>query len=540
MLIYSIENLYYLPVFLLAVTLSAAASRRFFSYWNLWAHLLGGLILSSSLFYIVHLTWVIYSTGELISKVFLVSIFVATLISFGFLFLELFTIANVMARKSHREVLIEPQGSLKYEPFVSIHVPTFTEPPEVVKATLEALTQLDYKNYEVLVIDNNTIVNEFWEPVRDYCLEIGPRFRFFHVDNLPGAKAGALNFALQNTDARAEIIAVIDSDYQVKPDFLKALVPHFKNPKIAIVQTPQDYRDFTPGSYAENCLWEYRYFFSFVMPSCHEYNAASFMGTMGLIRKRVLTDIKNWSEWCVTEDTELGVRTNQNQLETVYLDKSFGEGLMPFEFRDYKNQRHRWVFGNMQIIRRNVGDLFFSLSSINKLDVFQKISYLSQLTVWFNNIFLISLITLSISLAKLFNFMVPDSVIFTTLLLFIIFMSSKTLIFLWALKKKEGLNLHQACGALFSHLSLSWPMATAWWKCLFSPKGSFWRTSKEPHKLITKDRVQTVEWELLFFIAFTFLGIFFVTQEQFLIATLLLAQAALIYLPPLVAIVKFK
>ena len=43
-----------------------------------------------------------------------------------------------------------------YTPMVSLHLPTYDEPPEVVIETLRALSVLDYPAYEVLVIDNNT------------------------------------------------------------------------------------------------------------------------------------------------------------------------------------------------------------------------------------------------------------------------------------------------------------------------------------------------------------------------------------------------
>jgi cellulose synthase/poly-beta-1,6-N-acetylglucosamine synthase-like glycosyltransferase len=41
-------------------------------------------------------------------------------------------------------------------PRVSIHVPTYNEPPQMVIETLNALARLDYDNYEVIILDNNT------------------------------------------------------------------------------------------------------------------------------------------------------------------------------------------------------------------------------------------------------------------------------------------------------------------------------------------------------------------------------------------------
>jgi len=63
-------------------------------------------------------------------------------------------------------------------------------------ATLRALAALDYPNYEVLVVDNNTPDEETWQPVEKICRELGPRFRFIHLENWPGFKSGALNFGL--------------------------------------------------------------------------------------------------------------------------------------------------------------------------------------------------------------------------------------------------------------------------------------------------------------------------------------------------------
>ncbi|MFP3527663.1 glycosyltransferase, partial [Pantoea sp. SIMBA_072] len=76
-------------------------------------------------------------------------------------------------------------------------------------------------DYEVLIIDNNTKDPAVWEPVRDYCETLGPRFKFFHVSPLAGFKGGALNYLIPHTAKDAEVIAVIDSDYCVSPNWLK-------------------------------------------------------------------------------------------------------------------------------------------------------------------------------------------------------------------------------------------------------------------------------------------------------------------------------
>jgi len=106
----------------------------------------------------------------------------------------------------------------------------------MVIETLNHLAHIDYDNYEVIVLDNNTKDEDVWKPVEAHCRTLGPRFRFYHFDQVKGFKAGALNEALALTDPAALHIAVIDSDYQVEPHWLRRALPLFADPKIAVVQ----------------------------------------------------------------------------------------------------------------------------------------------------------------------------------------------------------------------------------------------------------------------------------------------------------------
>jgi exo-beta-1,3-glucanase (GH17 family)/cellulose synthase/poly-beta-1,6-N-acetylglucosamine synthase-like glycosyltransferase len=243
-------------------------------------------------------------------------------------------------------------------PFVSIHVPAYNEPPAMMIETLDALAQLDYPLFEVLVIDNNTRDPEVWRPVAEHCARLGPRFRFFHVDPLAGFKAGALNFALKHTDPAAAIVAVIDSDYVVDAHWLKDLVPQFHDERIGLVQAPQDYRDETGSAFKAICYSEYQGFFYIGMVTRNERNAIIQHGTMTLVRRDVLAEVGGWSEWCITEDAELGLAIFEHAYDAVYIPRTYGKGLMPDTFADYQKQRFRWAYGAMQILRRHAAYIF--------------------------------------------------------------------------------------------------------------------------------------------------------------------------------------
>lgn len=239
-----------------------------------------------------------------------------------------------------------------YRPKVSIHLPCYNEPPAMVIATLDALAQLDYPDFEVLVIDNNTPDPATWKPVQAHCARLGQRFRFFHVAPLEGFKGGALNYLLEHTAADAEVVAVIDADYCVAPDWLRHMVPHFADPNIAIVQSPQDYRDGDTSLFKTLCELEYQGFFHIGMVTRNDRNAIIQHGTMTLTRRSVLQEL-GWAGWCICEDAELGLRIFERGLSAAYHPASYGKGLMPDTFSAFKKQRVRWAYGAVQILKRH-------------------------------------------------------------------------------------------------------------------------------------------------------------------------------------------
>jgi cellulose synthase/poly-beta-1,6-N-acetylglucosamine synthase-like glycosyltransferase len=228
----------------------------------------------------------------------------------------------------------------------------------MVIATLDALARLDYENYEVVVLDNNTADPATWRPVELHCAALGPAFRFFHLDGVKGFKAGALNEALRLTDPEAGFVAVIDSDYQVEPFWLRRALPYFASREVALVQGPQDYRDGASTAFKRMCFEEYRGFFQIGMVERNEYDAIIQHGTMTIVRRDALEEVGGWSVWCITEDTELGLKLFEAGYGAAYIPQSMGKGLTPDTLGAFMSQRYRWVYGAMQILKRHAGAMF--------------------------------------------------------------------------------------------------------------------------------------------------------------------------------------
>jgi exo-beta-1,3-glucanase (GH17 family)/cellulose synthase/poly-beta-1,6-N-acetylglucosamine synthase-like glycosyltransferase len=385
-------------------------------------------------------------------------------------------------------------------PFVSIHVPAYNEPPDMLIATLNALAALDYVNYEVLVIDNNTPDEAMWKPVEAHCQTLGAHFRFFHVAPLTGYKAGALNFALRHTAQQAAVVAVIDSDYQVKANWLRALVGHFAEPSVAIVQAPQDYRDFDDNAFKAMCYAEYKGFFHIGMVTRNERNAIIQHGTMTMVRRSVLAQVGGWGETTITEDAELGLRIFEQGHQAVYAETSYGQGLMPDTFLDYKKQRYRWAYGAMQILREHAGTFFKLKSGLNGGQRYHFIAgWLPWIADGFNYIF--TLLAIVWSVLMLFDPVAFNAPHWIISLVPIVFFGFKLLKMLVLYRSRMRASLRTALAAALSGLALSHTIAKAVLYGLFiGRKMPFLRTPKQASSVAVFQALRNAGQETLLMI----------------------------------------
>ena len=361
---------------------------------------------------------------------------------------------------------------------VSVHVPLYNEPPDMVADTLRALSRLDYDNFEVLVIDNNTKDPAVWRPVEAFCAELGERFRFVHIDHCPGFKAGALNRGIAMTDPAAEVIAVIDSDYMVAPGWLRDLVPHFDRPDVAFVQAPQDYRDGGESLFKRMCFWEYAGFFRIGMVQRNERNAVIQHGTMTMVRRELLERIGGWSEWCITEDAELGLRLYEQGWDSVYVPTSYGRGVTPDDFAAYKGQRFRWAYGSVQIVKRHLAALL--LPGTTRLDGAQRYQFLAGWLPWFAdglNV-LCSVLGLVWSVQAIFFSKVFDFPFIAAIALAIALFAFKAAKTLMLYRNRVDCTFVEALGASLAGLALSYTVAKAIFLGVFTSRCPFLRTPK--------------------------------------------------------------
>ena len=165
---------------------------------------------------------------------------VALLLIFAYALAQLNLLFNYLRAPSRTENENCPKFDLNNTdeiPHVTIQLPVFNE-MYVMERLLDNISEIDYpqSKLEIQVLDDST--DETVESTSSQIKELqasGLDIVHIHRTNRDGFKAGALKEGLKV--AKGEFIAIFDSDFLPKKDWLKRTIPYFKNENIGVVQT---------------------------------------------------------------------------------------------------------------------------------------------------------------------------------------------------------------------------------------------------------------------------------------------------------------
>ena len=159
-------------------------------------------------------------------------------------FLSIWRIEDPPARLAPRtvnEVLGEPLGEDR--PLrVDVLITTLSEPVDLVRRSVRDAKALRYPHpltVRILVLDDGRRA-----AMRELAREEG--VDYLTRPSNAGFKAGNLKHAIDRTDG--DLFVVCDADTRLLPDFLAETLGHFRDPRVAWVQTPQWFFDVAPGT----------------------------------------------------------------------------------------------------------------------------------------------------------------------------------------------------------------------------------------------------------------------------------------------------
>ena len=240
-------------------------------------------------------------------------------------------------------------------PFVTIQLPIYNE-RYVVERLIDSVMAMDYpKNlFEVQILDDSW--DETSELARISALKwFSKGFGVVHLKrpHRIGFKAGALSYGLHR--AKGEFIAIFDADFIPDPNFLLDVVPHFANPKVAMVQTRWGHlnRGFS-------FLTEMQAFgldAHFTIEQSGRSKAGSFInfnGTAGVWRKQAVEQSGGWSSDTLTEDLDLSYRAQLKGWEFIYLSDVVSPAELPVSMSALKTQQFRWTKGAAECAVKNL------------------------------------------------------------------------------------------------------------------------------------------------------------------------------------------
>jgi len=119
-----------------------------------------------------------------------------------------------------------------YKPFVTVMIPAHNE-ESVIGTTVQNILNMDYENFEVIVIDDRSSDNTA-AVIKDLENRFDKVTALIRTpDAFPG-KSAVLNDAFKI--AKGEAVLVFDADATVDPDFLSKLIPHLEPKDVGAVQ----------------------------------------------------------------------------------------------------------------------------------------------------------------------------------------------------------------------------------------------------------------------------------------------------------------
>lgn len=256
---------------------------------------------------------------------------------------------------------------------LAVLVPTYDEPIEVLLPTVAAATAV-HLEHETWVLDDGNRPE-----VRELAAQLGARY-IARTDR-SHAKAGNINNALTVVDA--DVIAVLDADHVADRELFRHTLGHFVDPRVAFVQTPQDFYNLDSFEHVERRSGrrysEQELFYRGLAAGRNAWNAAFWCGTNAVLRLTALNSVGGIATETLTEDIHTTIRLHQRGWRSVYHNEVLARGLAAGDASQYLSQRLRWGTGAMQVLRTD------NPASVPGLTPHQRISYLSTLLGWFDS-----------------------------------------------------------------------------------------------------------------------------------------------------------
>ena len=243
-----------------------------------------------------------------------------------------------------------------YKPFVTVMIPAHNE-EGVIENTVQNILNMDYENFEVIVIDDRSsdntasVVKELENRFEKVTALIRPQ------DAFPG-KSAVLNDAFKI--AKGEAILVFDADATVEPDFLSKLIPHLEPKDVGAVQARKVIRNKNTNLLTRCQNNEYTMDAHFQVCRDSIKGAVELRGNGELIKREAIEDIGGCNNYTIVDDLDMSTRLHIKGWDVRFCIDAivYEEGIT--YLKPLYRQRRRWLEGTIRRYLEYFGDVLFS------------------------------------------------------------------------------------------------------------------------------------------------------------------------------------
>ncbi|RME55355.1 MAG: glycosyltransferase, partial [Caldilineae bacterium] len=251
-------------------------------------------------------------------------------------------------------------------PPVTVQLPVYNE-QHVVLRLLDACARLDYPRdrLQIQVLDDSTDQTTALVQARAaYWRERGVDVTVLHRADRTGFKAGALAEALPQ--AKGELVAIFDADFQPPAHFLRRIAPLFIEPgaeRLGFVQARWGHlnADYSALTRCQALALDGH----FAVEQAARQQAGypfGFNGSAGVWRRACIEDpaVGGWQADTLCEDLDLSYRAQLAGWRPRYLDDLEAPAEIPPQLLAFKRQQFRWAKGSIQTLRKLAGPVWRS------------------------------------------------------------------------------------------------------------------------------------------------------------------------------------
>lgn len=252
---------------------------------------------------------------------------------------------NLSYKLQKRKLQKFPQVINKdYKPFVTVMIPAHNE-EGVIGDTVENILNMDYENFEVIVIDDRSSDNTA-SVIKDLENKYEKVTALIRTpDAFPG-KSAVLNDAFKI--AKGEAVLVFDADATVDADFLTKLIPNLEPKEVGAVQARKVIRNKNQNLLTRCQNNEYTMDAHFQVGRDSIKGAVELRGNGELIKREAIEDIGGWNNYTIVDDLDMSTRLHIKGWDIRFcLDAVvYEEGII--YLKPLYRQRRRWLEGTIR------------------------------------------------------------------------------------------------------------------------------------------------------------------------------------------------